>query len=654
MNKYTLALVGLVLTVLLAACGGADSTASRGAAAGNGELAEVLEVNFAMGNNARTMTYQNATPLVLPDGSVVTQGDLKPTWQHVQDSLGFQLADVAVQDQRATEMVDIAAATNFEQATVFGGNSIAGDLMNYGALGYFINLRDHMDQMPDVQNYLAENPNVATAITAYDGGIYHLPYVAEIDNYARVFAGRPAWVTALLDSDTELEDETHTLEVAYEGYWSRTPTNVIELQNQAAAGGVLDRDTALSVLRSYIAETYPALDRPSDLYLGVLAAYDIDELIALWRVIELSPNTLSKVSTGSVVPNAEISPFFVRRSRYREDVLKLLNYMDGTRVHASDSYQARLFADVDGNIGYTYADDKFLTNLEHIQAWFQEGLIHSEFADLSVRDEYRKSMFFSDDVEGQRQFGFMTYDWIASTTNGSDKIEGILPPVTTISEAGINSFVHYIENTRAIKPDGWSISAVADESSRNAALALFNHMFSPDGGQAQVYSIPDVIVDGELFRGPDGNEYPMFDQWIFDAAGEYKNGDVSGFLRDFMGSLLPIGYQKEIGFEFQYTSPNGLEAWDLYTAAGVLTPSYDAENTFLRMMPPIVSLNEQDLARIGTTAVGEEQVERIFIYIVGGDTAVERASQIGQAYVEAGIETYLDVYQAAYNRMVAN
>ena len=49
-----------------------------------------------------------------------------------------------------------------------------------------------MDQMPDVQAYLEANPNVAAAITAFDGGIYHLPYVAEIDNYARVFAGRPA------------------------------------------------------------------------------------------------------------------------------------------------------------------------------------------------------------------------------------------------------------------------------------------------------------------------------------------------------------------------------------------------------------------------------------------------------------------------------
>lgn len=640
--KYTTALLGLFMVLGLIGCGG-----------GSPEVADVLEINFAMGNNARTMTYQKPNPLVLPDGSVVTQGDLKPTWQHIENSLGIDIVDVAVQDQKAAEMVDIAAATGFDQATIFGGNSIAEDLMNYGSLGYLINFKDYMDDLPDVRAYLEANPNVAKAITAFDGGIYHLPYVAEIDNYARVFAGRPAWITALLDSDAALEPETDALTVAYDGYWSRNSTNVIELQNAAARGGILDQATALRVLRDYIADTYPNLAKPSDLYLGGGSFYDIDELIALWRVVELSPNTLSKVSTGSVVADAEISPFFVRRSSYREDTLKLLNYMGGTRVHASDSYRARLFADNNGMVGYSYAEEPFLEKLEYIKDWYEEGLIHSEFADLSVKDEHRKGMYFSDNVEGQRQFGFMTYDWIASTTGGSNSIEGILPPVTTIPEAGINEFVHYIENTRAIKPDGWSISANADEASRNAALKLFNYMFSEEGDKVQVYSIPDVRVEGETFSGPDGTAYPKFDQWIFDAAGEYKNGDVSGFLRDFMGSLLPLGYQKNIGFELQYTSANGLKAWDTYTEADVLTPSYSSENIYLRMMPPVFSLTEQDLAKIGTTAVGEEQAESIFTYIIGGDAAVASAAEIGKAYADAGIDTYLEVYQVAYDRILA-
>jgi hypothetical protein len=609
-----------------------------------------LRINFAMGNNARTMTYQKADPLTLPDGTTVVQGDLKPTWQYIQSQLGFTIVDTAVQDQKATEMIDFNSSTSFDDATIFGGNSIASNLMNYGAQGYFINLKDYLDQMPNVKAYLEANPNVAKAITAHDGGIYHLPYVAEIDNYARVYNGRADWVMALLDSTDMLETETETLNVSYTGYWDRHETNVITLQNEAASNGVLSQATALQVLVDYIKATYPELEKPSDLYIGGTAMYDIDELVALWRVVELSPATLSKVSTGTANPAAEISAYFVRKSKYREDTLRLLNHFDGERVHASDSYGATLFY-FDGEMNYTYASDGFLDKLDYVKAMFDEGLIHSEFADLSVTDEFRKSMFFADDAEGQSQFGFMTFDWIASTTNGSEKITSFLPPVTTISDAGINDFVHYVENTRAIKPDGWSISAKADEANRNSALKLFDYMFSEEGNVAQNYSIPGALNEGGVFVGADGTEYPEFSQWLLDTAGEMKNGDVSGFLRDFMGSHLALGYQKEIGFELQYTSANGFAGWDLYTTKDVLTMSYGTDNNYLRMMPPLISLNDQEVAKLDTVAVGSDQTDQLFLYITNAESAPASADAIRTMFVDAGIEKFLDIYQGAYERM---
>jgi hypothetical protein len=637
----------ILLSALLLTTAFANGTEEQGAAA---NLAATLDINFCQGNNARTMTYQKSDPLTLPDGTIVSQGDLKPTWQYISEQIGVQIVDVAVQDQKASEMVDIAAATGFNDAVIYGGNSVTEDLMNYGAQGYFINIKDYLDKMPAVKAYLGANPNVAKSITAYNGGIYHLPYVAEIDNYARVFCARADWITSLLDSSSSLESESHTLNVAYEGYWDRNSTNVIALQNAAAKSGVLDRNTALKVLVDYINDTYNYA-KPSDLFIGDDAQYDIDELVALWRVVELSPNTLSKVSTGSVVPGAEISPFFVRKAKYREDTLRLINYFDGERVHASDSYKARLYDDGKGNIVYSYASESFDSKLDYIQQMYSEGLIHSEFADLSVKDEFRKSMFFADNIEGQKQFGFMTYDWIASTTAGSDKIIAVLPPVTTISGAGINKYVHYMENTRVIKPDGWSISASASQEEINAALTLFNYMFTEEGNTVQNYSIP-ACHEG-IFVGPDGTEYPKFTQWMFDAAGEYKNGDVSGFLRDFMGSHLALGYQKEIGFELQYTSNNGPAAWELYTKAGVITPSYGSKDAFMRLMPPVISLTEQNLAKLATVSVGDGQVESIFMYITGLDPEIKSGADIRSLYEDAGLDIYLDVYKTAYDRMMA-
>lgn len=616
------------------------------------EKSDSLKINFCMGNNSRTMTYQQSDPMELPDGSIISQGDLKATWQYIQSEIDIELIDTAIQDQDADDMIDISAATGFTDAVIYGGNSIAQDLMNYGALGNFVNLKDYLDYMPDVKAYLEENPTIASAITAYDGGIYHLPYVAEIDNYARAFEGRTDWVVALLDSEDQLEDETHTLTVAYEGYWERYNTNVVDLQNAAAEGGVLTRDLALQVLLDYIADTYPSLGKPSDLYVGATAVYDIDELVALWRVIELSPNTLSKVTTGTVVEDAEISPFFIRRTKDREQMFRILNYFDGQRVHASDTEDAKLYIDSDDVMKYSYAEPEFLDKINYLQQWYAEGLIFSEFADESMTDNVRKALFFSDDAEGQRQFGFMTLDWFASTTAGSDVVYAMLPPVTTISEAGITDFIHYVENTRVIKPDGWAISAAASEEEINSALVLFNYFFTEEGNNVQNYSIPDVREEDEVFLGPDGTEYPKFNDWIFEAAGEYKNGDISGFLRDFMGSQLPLGYQKEIGFELQYTSENGFAGWDLYTQADVLTMSYSAENTFLRLMPPVIALDEREAMQATDSLIGDDQSNEIFKFIVGAETAVESTDDIADIYESAGIEDYIAIYQAGYDRMM--
>ncbi|MDC7222016.1 MAG: hypothetical protein PQJ59_18955 [Spirochaetales bacterium] len=613
--------------------------------------ATTLKINFAMGNNARTMTYQQAMPLTLPDGTVITQGDLKPTWQFISNALNLNIIDTAVQNQKASEMIDIASATGFKDSVIYGGNSVAERLMNYGVQGMFINLKDYLDEMPDLKAYLEANPNVAKAITAYDGGIYHVPYVAEINNYARIYCGREDWVVALLDGDDQIEAETHTLNVAYSGYWDRYDANVVDLQNAAASQGVLDAATARTTLIKYIEDTYN-FDKPSDLYLGDTAVYDIDELIALWRVIELSPNTLSKVSTGQVVADAEISPYFTRKSKNREEVYRLLTYFGGQRVHGSDTYSNRFILDEEGNLAFSYAQESFLEKANYLQQIYSEGLIHSEFYDLSVKDDFRKSMYFSDDIDGQRQFGFMTFDWIASTTNNNDNVAGMLPPVTTIPQAGINNFVHYVENSRAIKPDGWAISSASSEKELQAAFKVFNYMFSEQGTIIQNYSIPDVLVEGETFTGPDGTDYPKFNNWVFDAAKEYKNGDISGFLRDFMGSHLPVGYQKQIGFELQYTSPNGFKAWDLYFKNGVIISTYEQDDDYLRLMPPIISLSEQNIAKLGTISVGETQTDELFMYITGFNSPIEDATDLLESYKSSGIDTFLEVYQSAYDKMM--
>ncbi len=668
MKRILSLLLTLILVVSLAGCVGGDlptedksgtetsndsgeSTSSSDKSMADLEYAAELKTNIALGNNSRTITYNQATPLTLPDGTVITQGDLKPTWQYFEQQLGFSIIDTAVQDQSASEMIDIAAALSFTDATVYGGNSIAEKLMNYGAQGYFINLKDYLWQMPNFSAYLEENPNIGKAITSYDGGIYYVPYAAELGNYARIFLLREDWTTALLDSDEAIVSEDASLDVAYEAYWTdRNATNVIELQNAAAVGGKLTSSAARDTLISYINDTYPEYDKPSDLYLGENAQYDMDELVALLRIVKLSPNTLTKLATGSPVKNAFMSPLFVRKSVYREDMLRLITYFGGQRVYGSDSYAARFYTDANDELHYSYAEEGFMKGIDQLKAMFSEGLIHSEFADLSNTDDFRKELVSKDTEEGHQQFGFMTGDWIASTTVANEQMVGILPPLTTIEGSG-DEMVHFVENTRVIKPDGWAVSAASSDEEINSALALFDFIFSEEGNQAQNYGIPMILDESSTFLGSDGNEYPKFGQWIFDNANEFKNGDISSFLRDFVGSHIPIGYQKEIGFELQYTTNRGPDAWALYTGNDVKSCSYNEEDPAFRLVPPVFSMTEQDLAKLNTLAISEDQADQIFLYLTGGSGSVDSTNALLQMYKNAGIEQYLDIYSAAYKRM---
>ena len=82
----------------------------------------------------------------------------------------------------------------------------------------------------------------------------------------------------------------------------------------------------------------------------------------------------------------------------------------------------------------------------------------------------------------------------------------------------------------------------------------------------------------------------------------------------------------------------------------MVNPTYESEDPLFRLVPPVFSLTEQDTAKLGQLAVGEEQAEQIFLFIVGADTAVESTEALGALYDEAGVDDYLEVYRTAYQR----
>ncbi len=642
-----------------------------------------LKINFTTGNKDRVLTYYKESPMTLPDGTVVTAGMLKPVWTQVESALNIDIEDVTTQDQKASEMIQTASTDAFAGANIFGGNSIATDFMNYGSRGMFVNLVDMMNEgyMPNFAKYLEENPSIRSAITAYDGGIYYVPYIAEINTYARAFVARETWVTELLDVSGANYD-TASFTTYYGGYLvgdnartgsnggsvipkegvtvtKKTDQNIIEIQNALT---VKNGKTLTEALIQYINDNYD-YSTPSELYLGEKAAYDIDELIALMRCIKANPSYLTDGSADVVWP------FFVRQSSYREDLLRFGTYFGGVKAFGADSYSSRWYIDENGTVQYTYSTEGIYDVLNYLSDMEAEGLIYADTYDLTNKTNFRSKLWGTDDSDSPA-YGWMTIDWIASST--TDSLNGdttvMLPPVAEVN--GV--WQYYIDNGRAIKSDGWAISVKgnATDAELYRSCALLDYFFSEEGDKLQNYGIDQILVDGETYEGPDGIEYPKYNEWVYDTL-DVANGDLSTFLRDWIGSQIPIGYQKNIGFEYQYTSDRGFAGWELLNNSTTGFANYEGDlglegdnPNYYKMIPSAFSMTDRQQEQLSseTSIEMDDTTEYLFNIIryktkgnaPAGVDIPETYGEYLKYFEDKGLDTYVSVYQAAYAVMTAD
>ena len=574
-----------------------------------------LKFNLSYGNKDRTMTYNQSSPLTLSNGDVVSAGMLKPVWSYIAEQENSTFKDVSIQDAKATDMIKTESTSNFSGANIYGGNSIATTLMAYGAQGKFVALNKLMDQgqMPHFKAYLDANPDIRKSITAYDGNIYQVPYIAEIGNFARTYLCRASWITGLLDASNANYD-TKAFTTYYDGFYTgdharqntvtpkdgvsitkKTNESIIEIQNNLS---VKNGATLTKALIDYINRNYD-YDQPSQLYSGEKAAYDIDELIALWRCVKANPTYLTEGKAETVWP------FFTRKSSYREELMRLATYFDGIPSHGSDSYSSRWTIDKDGQLQYTYSTEPMYNVLSAMSDLNAEGLIYSDCYDLSNKSNFR-SVLWGTDKSSAPSYGFMNFDWIASSTSDSlnPDIEVILPPVAKVN--GV--WQYYIDNSRVIKPDGWSISVAGSTDAQiKRAASVMDYFFTDEGQIVQNYGLPENIDQSSKYVGPSGKEWPKFDDWVMDAANKYALGDISKFLRDWEGSLMPVGYPKQIGFEYQSTSKQGFAGWALLQGSTTNFPTYAGTGmkgdnpNYYKLVPPAFSLTQRQSENLGET-----------------------------------------------------
>ncbi|OOB77210.1 MAG: hypothetical protein BEN19_02285 [Epulopiscium sp. Nuni2H_MBin003] len=644
-------------------------------------IREHVTLNFqlAYGNSARTMTYNKEEPITLSDGTVISSGMLKPVWAYIGDTFNATFVDMTVQNMSSEEMITTAALDEFNSSNIYGGSSIGDDLMYYGAQGHFVNLSEYIDNgsMPNFSFYLYTNPAVRSAITAYDGNIYYIPYIAEIGTPAREYIVREDWPIILLDNNQVAYDTDTVITTYYEGFYidsnARTGSNggvvepkagtsitkssgenIIQIMNELP---VKNGYTLATTLIEYINRNY-SYQNPSELYIGSMAAYDIDELIALFRVIKANPLLLSN---GLAM---EVWPFFARQSSYREDVFRFSTYFDGTKAHGTDSYYARLCFNENGELFYTYGAEDFYEVITYLGDLYAEGLLYTETFNTSNTSNHRSALYGTDNSDTP-SFGYMTFDWIASSTNPAlnSNTTAVLPPVANVN--GV--WQYYVDNTRSVKPDGWAIAKHTADDELDRAIELFDFYFSEEGSLCQNYGLPMDIVSNQRYIGPDGYGYPTISEWVQSTSLELASGDVSTFLRDWMGSLMPIGYQKEIGAEYQTTSANGIKSWEIMNNSKINYPSYGfggpaGDNSYYYdLTPTLFSLTDRQITEISanTTIDDANTVEFIFNTLLysanrnapAGIPVAYSLEEYTAYFANAGITLYEEIYNAAYKAM---
>ena len=217
--------------------------------------------------------------ITLADGKTYNTGDLKPTWQAVEEILHIKIEDHYQGNSASNEYKYWDA--QMDQIDMLSGTATL--LSENGQNGKLVNLAQYLDKMPNFKAYLDANPIVRLSITGAAAGpnagaIYFSPYFDGVDDIERMPLMRTDWVEKLLNGEGEFEADSsnNTKAPVYTPYMptegkvevdvvkaDRTGTekvtkdygvygNIVAKMNEE---GAMDGVKAVNMLREYIDKT---------------------------------------------------------------------------------------------------------------------------------------------------------------------------------------------------------------------------------------------------------------------------------------------------------------------------------------------------------------------------------------------------------------
>ncbi|MCM1148484.1 MAG: hypothetical protein NC319_00140 [Butyricicoccus sp.] len=608
---------------------GTGTTPSSSGSSSNGSdqpgSAEPASLSFAQGTVLRMATGYNKSNtglffdadtagegITLANGKTYHTGELKPTWEVVEEKLGMVFEDKYQGNSASAEFdywkerlgdVDMVSGT----ATKLNENGIAGNM---------VNIAEYLDMMPNFKAYLEANPIVRMSITGdtSTGAIYFSPYFDGVDDIERMPLMRTDWVEKLLNGEGEFTADASgkTANPVYEPYMptsGKIEIDVVKadgsgtekvtkdydaagniIANMNAAGSMSGVD-AVNMLRTYIDEAYGGYygtDR-ANLFVGQNAAWDADELTALLRCVVANPQTLN--GTGS------IQGLFSREddnNQRRVDMFRFAGTLFGVR--GLESRQDYLYVGSDNAMHDARQEPEAYQAMERMHAMVQEGLISEAFVKNSSENS---GTYLENDL------GFMHYDYNQTQTlmnatklnkNGDEgeKYMAVMIPVARWYDGSDPNgvYMRFSESWRSVKTDGWGISVAGvgkDQDKLYACLALIDFAYSEEGQILMSYG-PEEWRSSETFTF-NGKEMPKISDDCWNELWDLANGNYTNYARWYLGSTL--SFMKSQAFEYQCTHEVGQEgAGYISTAIGLGTIKHPelamASNPWYTIVPTVL------------------------------------------------------------------
>lgn len=614
------ATTGFALVASLAACG--PTTQKEDPYAWDetqkaGDLDIYLNYNGTDGITLQKETFENTV-----EGVNYVKGDLLPTWKIYQKKLNYKIYD-ATSYNTSTDKDTYTALTsgNFMSETdntrkidVF--YNATSNINDAGKANKLIDLKEHLNDMPNFKAFLEANPTIEKLITT-GGKIYYTPYFDGYNAIERMFIMDSNIVKAILDTDTDtnakdtavattktngltaykyqpfMDAESNyatapTVKISIKGkaedFTLTKTTNIIKQQNDAAATAT--GQSMRKQLRDYVKTVVGAanvgagkkFENLSDFYVGEQAAYNVDDLIALMRVVKASPELI----TGDANKEVEI---LVPRGAANNRVDNMADFMQVWGVQGLDAEKDMLYFDENGKLNDAAATRGTYEALEYLSQIFDEGLILGDFYKTSTLGGtgYLNKYFGKTTDKGG--YGFMMYDYSASTgavntlkdgvgTDNSTRVETfkdtdvtgvrpVLPPLTywankttssysdAIDDFTNKSLLRYSDSDRALKSNSWAIPASTDNL--EGALKIVDYLYSAEGARYNDFG-PEAYWNGaadELTYG--GETSPVMSAATKSMISAAK-ADFWSFMRGYIGSTHGIGYKRSASINYQATN----------------------------------------------------------------------------------------------------